>query len=96
MAVVPGRFTWDDVGHLGRAGAGASAGCRGNVAVGPVHLLDSDDCVVWSAGDPIVLSGVKDLVIVHANGRILVMPRQQAPGSQGPPRPASADVRNLP
>ena len=29
-------------------------------------------------GDPIVLDGVKDLVVVHANGRILVMSRERA------------------
>ena len=29
-------------------------------------------------GDPVVLFGVKDLVVVHANGRILVMPTERA------------------
>jgi hypothetical protein len=33
---------------------------------------------VWSNGDPIVLYGVHELVVVHANGRILVMPADRA------------------
>jgi hypothetical protein len=41
-------------------------------------LHDSHDCIVWSTGEPIVLSGVQDLIVVHANGRILVMPTERA------------------
>ena len=48
------------------------------MVVGPALLHDSQDCVVWSDGDPIVLFGVQDLVVVHANGRILVMPADRA------------------
>ena len=33
---------------------------------------------MWSDGDPVVLFGVQDLVVVHANGRILVMPTERA------------------
>ena len=34
--------------------------------------------IVWTDGPPIVAWEVDDLVIVHANGRILVMPRALA------------------
>jgi hypothetical protein len=34
--------------------------------------------VAWSDAEPIVLAGVRDLVVVRANGRILVMPRTLA------------------
>jgi len=78
VAVVPGRFTWDDVGTWDALPRVRPRDAHGNAVVGPVYLLDTDDCVVWSNGDPIVVSGVKDLVIVHAHGRILVMPRRQA------------------
>lgn len=78
VAVVHGRFTWDDVGTWDALPRVRRRDAAGNVAVGPVHLMNTEDCVVWSAGDPIVVSGVKDLVIVHANGRILIMPRPQA------------------
>ena len=55
-----------------------TAAMAGNVVVGPGFTNETEDCVVWSDGDPIVLDGVKDLVVVHANGRILVMSRERA------------------
>ena len=51
---------------------------QGNVVVGPALLHDCQDCVVWSDGDPIVLFGVQEMVVVHANGRTLVMPAERA------------------
>jgi mannose-1-phosphate guanylyltransferase len=50
----------------------------GNVVVGNAFLHEAEDCVVWSDGDTVVLSGVQDLIVVHANGRILVMPSERA------------------
>lgn len=96
VAVVPGRFTWDDVGTWDALPRVRARDSRGNAAVGPVHLLDADDCVVWSAGDPIVVSGVKDLVIVHAHGRILVMPRRQAADLKAILDRLPPEVRDLP
>jgi mannose-1-phosphate guanylyltransferase len=78
VAVVPGRFTWDDIGTWDALVRVRPSDAGGNVASGPVHLVDARDCIVWSAGIPIVGIGVKDLVIVQANNRILVMPRSQA------------------
>jgi mannose-1-phosphate guanylyltransferase len=78
VAVVPGRFTWDDIGTWDALPRVRKVDAGGNVVHGPVYLFDSEDCVVWSAGDPIVVAGVKDLVVVHANNRVLVMPRKQA------------------
>jgi len=78
IAVVPGRFTWDDIGTWDALVRVRRQDNHGNVTQGTVHLAGSEDCVVWSSGDPIVVSGVSDLVVVHANGRILVMPRSQA------------------
>ncbi len=96
IAVVPGRFTWDDVGTWDALPRVRSRDSHGNAAVGPVYLLDTDDCVVWSDGDPIVASGVKDLVIVHAHGRILVMPRRQAADLKAILDRLPAEVRDLP
>ncbi len=89
VAVVPGRFTWDDIGTWDALARVRRRDPQGNVAVGPVHLLDSDDCVVWSDGTPVVVSGVKDLVIISANGRMLIMPRRQARRPQRHPRPVA-------
>jgi mannose-1-phosphate guanylyltransferase len=78
VAVVPGDFAWDDVGTWQALARVRAKDARGNVVVGPAQLYDSQDCVVWSDGDPIVLYGVQEMVVVHANGRILVMPADRA------------------
>jgi len=96
VAVVPGRFTWDDVGTWDALPRVRQRDAHGNASVGPVYLLDTDDCVIWSNGDPIVVSGVKDLVIVHAHGRILVMPRRQAGDLKTILDRLPPDVRDLP
>ena len=96
VGVVPGRFTWDDVGTWDALPRVRSRDPHGNAVVGPVHLLDTADCVVWSDGDPIVVSGMKDLVIVHAHGRILVMPRRQAADLKSILDRLPAEVRDLP
>src|SRR5918994_1672127 len=76
VAVVRGAFAWDDVGTWNALARVRPKDPSGNVVVGEAFLHEAQDCIVWSDGDPIVLSGVQDLVVVHANGRILVMPTQ--------------------
>jgi hypothetical protein len=51
---------------------------NGNVLVGRAFMHNSEDCIVWAERDTVVLSGVQDLIVVQANGRILVMPADQA------------------
>lgn len=76
--VVPGEFTWDDIGTWDALRRVRPTDASGNVAVGPSALVESEGCVIWSDGTPVVASGVKDLVIVAANGRILVLNRARA------------------
>lgn len=78
VAVVPGSFSWDDVGTWQALARVRAKDPAGNVVVGDAFLHESQDCIVWSESDPIVLSGVKDLVVVQANGRVLVMPTERA------------------
>jgi len=78
VAVVAGAFHWDDVGTWEALGRVRSTDAGGNVLVGAVHAHGAEDCIAWSDGDPIVLFGVRDLVVVRANGRILVMNRADA------------------
>lgn len=96
VGVVPGRFTWDDVGTWDALPRVRSRDPHGNAVVGDVYLVDVDDSVIWSEGDPIIVSGVKDLVIVHAHGRILVMPRRQAGDLKSILDKLPAVVRDLP
>ncbi|HKV75614.1 MAG TPA: sugar phosphate nucleotidyltransferase [Gemmatimonadales bacterium] len=78
VAVVPGAFSWDDIGTWDALPRVRPRDPRGNVASGPVYFHEAQDCVAWSDGEPVILAGVRDLVVVKANGRILVMPRSAA------------------
>lgn len=84
VAVVRGAFTWDDIGTWEALTRVRPKDPSGNVVVGPGFAHDSGDCILWSSGDPIIASQVEDLIVVHANGRILVMPRER-----------SADIKKL-
>jgi mannose-1-phosphate guanylyltransferase len=78
-AVVAGDFGWDDVGSWAALARVRPSDAEGNVAVGPVHLVDARDCVVWSEDGPTVVDGVADLVVVRAQGVTLVTTRARAP-----------------
>jgi mannose-1-phosphate guanylyltransferase len=79
VAVVPGRFEWDDVGTWAALGRVRSADPEGNVAVGDdVFVHDAANCVVWSEDGPVVLDGVEDVVVVRARGIVLVTTRARA------------------
>jgi mannose-1-phosphate guanylyltransferase len=78
VAVVSGIFAWDDVGTWEALGRVRPKDAEGNVLVGRAVAHESHDCVVWAEDDVVVLSGVRDLVVVRANGRVLVMPRNRA------------------
>ncbi|MBA3521782.1 MAG: mannose-1-phosphate guanylyltransferase [Gemmatimonadales bacterium] len=80
VAVVRGAFAWDDVGTWQALTRVRPKDPKGNVVVGEAFVHESQDCIVWSDRDPIVLHGVQDLVVVQANGRILVMPAERAAG----------------
>ncbi|MGE0556063.1 MAG: mannose-1-phosphate guanylyltransferase [Gemmatimonadales bacterium] len=78
VAVVSGDFRWDDIGTWEALARIRSLDPAGNVLVGGAIAIGSANNIVWSDGQPVVLSGVDDLVVVSANGRVLVMRRDQA------------------
>ena len=78
VAVVTGTFAWDDVGTWQALTRVRPKDPAGNVLVGQAVAHEAQDCVVWTDRDPVVLFGVQDLVVVQANGRILVMPTERA------------------
>ncbi len=78
VAVVSGAFAWDDIGTWQALTRVRPKDTSGNVVVGNAFLHETKDCIVWSQGSTVVLSGVKDLIVVEANGRILIMPVEQA------------------
>jgi mannose-1-phosphate guanylyltransferase len=78
VAVVSGAFAWDDVGTWQALNRVRPKDPNGNVVVGSAFMHESEDCIVWAERDTVVLSGVQDLIVVQANGRILVMPAERA------------------
>lgn len=78
VAVVSGAFAWDDIGTWEALARVRPKDPAGNVIAGPGIAHESQDCIIWSSGDPIVVSNVQELVVVHAHGRILVMPRSES------------------
>lgn len=95
VAVVAGDFAWDDIGTWEALARVRTRDRRGNVTQGPVTLVDCSDCIVWNDGPPMVLSGVHDLVVVHANERTLVLDRARAPDLKRTLDALPADVREL-
>ena len=96
VAVVPGHFAWDDVGTWDALARTLPKDAAGNVVHGIATLKDVTGSVIWSDGDPIIVRGVKDLVVVHANGRILVMPRALAADLKSLVDPLPPPIRDLP
>jgi len=79
LAVVAGRFTWDDIGSWDALLRIRPRDARGNVVVGNVTL--SDDVrrsVIWSESEHLAVIGVQDTVVVRANGHTLVTPTGRA------------------
>ena len=78
VAVVAGRFPWDDVGTWVALERVRQPDSAGNTLVGDVVQLDSSANVVWAGDGPVVMYGVRDLVVVRANGAVLVTTRDRA------------------
>ena len=95
VAVVPGHFAWDDVGTWDALARTLPKDDHANVIHGVVHAKDANGNVLWSDGDPIVVRGIQHLVVVHANGRILVMPRALAADLKTLVDPLPAPIKDL-
>lgn len=96
VAVVSGAFAWDDVGTWEALSRVRPKDPDGNVVVGPAFVRDSRDCIVWSEQDTVVLSGVEDLIVIHANGRLLILRRDQAADVKQLLDALPDSIRNIP
>ena len=95
VAVVAGIFPWDDIGTWDALARTNQRDAQGNVVRGPVYITNSHDCICWSDGEPVVVNGALELVVVHANGRTLVMHRSKAADLKKVLDSLPADVRDL-
>ena len=96
VAVLPAAFRWDDIGTWESLTRIRPQNADGSVMEGPGFLSDSPGCVVWSAGIPIIVDGVSNLVIVAANNRILVTTRERGSNLKPLLEKLPSQVRDLP
>lgn len=77
LAIVSTAMGWRDIGTWEALTAWLGADGNGN-ALGPGALVvDSGNCIVQGEGLRPVLVGVSDLVVIAANGQLLVMARDR-------------------
>lgn len=78
VAVIPGAFDWDDVGTWAALHRVRAHDAADNVLAGRTVARDAEGCVLWADDGAIVADGVRDLVVVQANGITLVTTRDRA------------------
>ncbi len=75
---VAARFDWDDLGAWDSLPRSLGADAAGNAVMGKAQGLEAEDCIVFSPEAEVSLIGVSGLVVVVAEGKVLVMPRSRA------------------
>ena len=85
VALIEGKFVWNDVGSWAALGKICAPDRNGNASIfcrqkakGRSLLLDSSDCLVRSEEKLLVLVGMKDTVVVEAGNAVLVCPRDRS------------------
>lgn len=77
-AVVAARIGWSDVGSWAALWDVADKDEAGNVAEGPVELVEATGCYVRSEGMLTGVVGLKDTIVVVTDDAVLVMPKDRA------------------
>ncbi len=75
LRLVPAEFPWDDIGNWGALERAVPKDADGNASLGGHVSLESKGCVTYSDAGTIATFGVSDLVVVQANGKVLVCPK---------------------
>ncbi|MFV0286197.1 MAG: mannose-1-phosphate guanylyltransferase [Demequina sp.] len=81
VAMVPGDFSWHDVGDFDSLASLLKAGDDGAIRIGrtsPVSLVDADGAVVVGGTKPLAVVGISDAVVVETDEAILVTRRPAA------------------
>ncbi|GAB4072678.1 mannose-1-phosphate guanylyltransferase/mannose-6-phosphate isomerase [Ancylobacter sonchi] len=82
-AVVEGRFRWSDVGSWNALHELAEGDETGNVARGPVTLLDSRNSYFHSEGPLVAGIGLDNVSVIATEDAVLVMPTDRAQDVKG-------------
>ncbi len=78
LGLVPAEFEWDDIGTWAALDRILPVDAGGNIALGAHAAVASEGCITYSDAGVVALLGVKDLVVVHAHGKVLVCPKSRA------------------
>lgn len=81
LRVVPADIGWTDLGSWEAVYDLANKDAIGNAQIhgGPAPLfVDANRCLTWSEDAVIAVIGLDDVTVVHADNRILVMPRSRS------------------
>lgn len=78
LRLVPAKFGWDDIGNWDALERALSHDAAGNVAVGPVLAFEAGHCISYSDSGTMAVFGVSNLIVVQAQGKVLVCPRDRA------------------
>ncbi|MCF7818063.1 MAG: NTP transferase domain-containing protein [Kiritimatiellales bacterium] len=73
-----GTFAWDDVGSWPALESHFPQDENGNTKIGDVEILNADGNIVYSKDRLTAVIGVKDLIVVQADGVTLVCPKDRA------------------
>lgn len=78
LAMIACDAGWRDVGCWSALWSASGRDPAENHLKGPATAVDSSGCLVWSAGLPVAVIGMEDVVVVSTPSGVLVMPRARA------------------
>ena len=76
--VIEASFDWDDLGSWSAWARRQARDARGNVLFGDAVAVDCDGCVVVGEGGTAAAVGLRDTVVVNANGAALACPLERS------------------
>lgn len=78
IVMAKGEFSWSDVGSWPALSEHFDADADDNIIIGDCETIDAAGNVVVSEGRLTALIGVRDLVVIQADGATLICPRAEA------------------
>jgi mannose-1-phosphate guanylyltransferase len=79
IATIESEFEWDDVGVWNAVARTRGADASDNTVIGTARFGDASDNIVWTEQVRVTLLGVTGLVVVEANGELLITTKELAP-----------------
>ncbi len=78
LRLIPAGFAWDDIGTWTALARALPGDAEDNVALGRHVSIETSGCFIYSDAGLVATLGISEMVIVHANGRFLVCPKNRA------------------